>query len=112
MCFVFNINMVTFEGPPAMLNKRDQKVNSSTTTSSPIELLVNSVSSFAQKKFYSIEISTDSNESSGSSDTCRQLSEMSVIPQVYLGIEHPLIFLYCILQGLWYLTSLKCTHVL
>lgn len=46
MCFVFNINMVTFEGPPAMLNKRDQKVNSSTTTSSPIELLVNSVSLF------------------------------------------------------------------
>lgn len=98
----FNIILVTFEGPFAMLNKKDQKVNSSSTALSSVELLINSISSSVQKKFCKIKISTDSNESSDSSNTHRHLSELSVIPQENLGIKHHLIFstLYCTTYGI------------
>lgn len=95
--------MVTFEGPSAMLNKKDHKVNSSSTASSSVELLINSISSSVQKKFCKIKISTDSNESSDSlndAGTCQNLSEP--LPQENLGSKHHLIFstLYCTTYGI------------
>ena len=53
--FFYNPELMTLQATSALLNKRDQKASLSTTASSSIDLLINSVSGSVENTLYNID---------------------------------------------------------